>query len=74
MTAGQESDPAARAATLREEIARANHEYDVLDAPTLRDAEYDRLFRELREIEADRKSWIATLHSGQDVLAESGPC
>jgi DNA ligase (NAD+) len=46
-------DPAqaARAATLREEIERASHEYYVLDRPTLSDAEYDRLFRELQELE-----------------------
>jgi DNA ligase (NAD+) len=43
---------AARAAELREALERANHEYYVLDAPTLSDAEYDRLFRELRELEA----------------------
>ena len=46
------SGPAARAAELREIIERANHEYYVLDNATLSDAEYDRLFRELREIEA----------------------
>jgi DNA ligase (NAD+) len=44
---------AARAAELREAIERANHEYYVLDAPTLSDQEYDRLFRELREIERE---------------------
>lgn len=43
----------ARAATLREEIERANHEYYVLDRPTISDAEYDRLFRELRELESN---------------------
>jgi DNA ligase (NAD+) len=43
---------AARAAELREAIERANHEYYVLDAPTIGDREYDLLFRELREIEA----------------------
>jgi DNA ligase (NAD+) len=43
---------AARAAELREALERANHEYYVLDAPSLSDAEYDRLFRELRELEA----------------------
>jgi DNA ligase (NAD+) len=42
---------AARAAELRERLDRANHEYYVLDAPTISDAEYDRLFRELRELE-----------------------
>jgi DNA ligase (NAD+) len=44
---------AARAAELREQIERANHEYYVLDAPTLADAEYDRLFRELRALETE---------------------
>src|SRR5262249_1983063 len=38
---------AARATELRREIERANHEYYLLDAPTLPDAEYDRLFLEL---------------------------
>ena len=42
---------AARAAELREAIERANHEYYVLDAPTLSDAAFDRLFRELRALE-----------------------
>jgi DNA ligase (NAD+) len=52
MTPPDTAAPAARAAELREAIERANHEYYVLDAPTFSDAEYDRLFRELREIEA----------------------
>lgn len=45
-------EAAARAAVLREQIEGANHAYYVLDAPSLSDLEYDRLFRELREIEA----------------------
>jgi DNA ligase (NAD+) len=45
-------EAAARAAELRESIEQANHEYYVLDAPSRSDAEYDRLFRELRELEA----------------------
>src|SRR5947207_1484200 len=46
-------DPAvaARAATLREQIERAIHEYYVLDQPALSDAAYDKLFRELQRIE-----------------------
>jgi DNA ligase (NAD+) len=44
-------DATARAARLREELERANHQYYVLDAPALPDAEYDRLFRELQELE-----------------------
>ena len=43
---------AERAAALRREIEKHNHAYYVLDAPTVPDAEYDRLFRELQAIEA----------------------
>ncbi len=45
-------DAAARVAALRREIARHDHAYYVLDAPTIPDAEYDRLFRELQALEA----------------------
>jgi len=41
-----------RAAELRRIIERANHAYYVLDKPEISDAEYDRLFRELQELEA----------------------
>jgi DNA ligase (NAD+) len=44
---------AARAARLRSEIERANYQYYVRDAPTLPDAEYDRLFRELQSLEQE---------------------
>ncbi len=44
-------DPARRAATLRTQLERASYEYYVLDRPSLADAEYDRLFRELQAIE-----------------------
>jgi DNA ligase (NAD+) len=40
-----------RAAALREILANAQHEYYVLDQPTLSDLEYDRLFRELQSLE-----------------------
>ena len=43
---------AVRAKALRAAIAEANHRYYVLDAPTISDAEYDRLFRELQDLEA----------------------
>jgi DNA ligase (NAD+) len=46
------SAAAARAADLRRLLERANHAYYVLDRPDLSDAEYDRLFRELQELEA----------------------
>ena len=44
-------DPARRAEELRAQLREASHRYYVLDAPTLSDAEYDRLFRELEELE-----------------------
>ena len=43
---------AKRIAALRDEIADHNYRYYVLDDPTISDAEYDRLFRELAELEA----------------------
>jgi DNA ligase (NAD+) len=46
------TDPAARVAELRAQIEDANHRYYVLDAPTIEDAVYDRLLRELTELEA----------------------
>ncbi|MEO8247452.1 MAG: NAD-dependent DNA ligase LigA, partial [Chloroflexota bacterium] len=45
-------DPVTRAAELRGVLDEANHRYHVLDAPTMDDAEYDRLLRELNDIEA----------------------
>ncbi len=42
---------AQRAETLRLQLSRAQYEYYVLDAPVLSDAEYDRLFRELQDLE-----------------------
>ena len=46
------SSAAERAASLRQQIERANYAYYVLDAPEITDAEYDRLFRELQALEA----------------------
>jgi DNA ligase (NAD+) len=43
---------AARAAALREQLHHFGHQYHVLDAPTIPDAEYDRLFKELQALEA----------------------
>jgi len=43
---------AERASWLREQIDRANHAYYVLDAPEIPDAEYDRYFRELQDLES----------------------
>ena len=46
------SQAARRAALLRKQIDEANYRYYVLDNPTLSDAEYDRLLRELQNLEA----------------------
>lgn len=51
MSAAVQDALAARAAELRRILERANHEYYVLDQPTLPDAEYDCLFHELRKLE-----------------------
>ncbi len=47
------ASPAARADWLRETLERYNYEYYVLDAPTVPDADYDALFRELQQIETE---------------------
>jgi len=44
--------PAARAAELRAELRQHDYRYYVLDEPSVPDAEYDRLMRELRALEA----------------------
>jgi DNA ligase (NAD+) len=51
---------AARVKELRAAIEDANHRYYVLDAPTITDAEYDRLFRELQDLEARHPELVAT--------------
>ncbi|BDU53051.1 NAD-dependent DNA ligase LigA [Limnohabitans sp. INBF002] len=46
------NDVAARAAKLRTQLHHHGHQYYVLDAPVIPDAEYDRLFKELQALEA----------------------
>ena len=45
-------DEKKRIIELRELLTRYNYEYHVLDKPTIPDAEYDHLFRELQDLEA----------------------
>jgi len=52
-------EAAAQAVALRQEIERHNHAYYVLDQPTIPDAEYDRLFRELQALEAAHPQLIS---------------
>src|SRR5947209_8591890 len=46
-------DPAlsARANALREQLDQASYEYHILDRPSISDAQYDKLYRELLELE-----------------------
>ena len=43
---------------LQQELARLEHAYYVLDQPLVPDAEYDRLYRELLELEAQHPDWV----------------
>jgi DNA ligase (NAD+) len=52
-------DVGARIEQLRADIARHDHAYYVLDAPTIPDSEYDRLFRELQELEASHPELVS---------------
>ncbi|MGV3626289.1 MAG: NAD-dependent DNA ligase LigA [Betaproteobacteria bacterium] len=66
-----------RVARLRREIEQHNHRYYVLDTPSIADAEYDRLFRELQSLEAAHPELISTDSPTQRVgaapLAEFAP-
>ena len=58
MSSNHPMNLADRYAFLQKELARLEHAYYVLDAPLLPDIEYDRLYRELLEIEAAHPEWI----------------
>ena len=51
---------AARAASLRAQIARHDHRYYVLDEPEIPDADYDRLMQELRALEAAHPELVSS--------------
>jgi DNA ligase (NAD+) len=52
--------PATRALALRELLNTYGHQYYVLDAPSVPDSEYDRLFRELQLLEAAHPELLTT--------------
>lgn len=52
-------DIAGRIAHLRAEIERHNYRYYVLDDPSILDAEFDRLFRELQTLEAQHPELLS---------------
>ena len=67
---------AERIARLRSEIDEHNYRYYVLDAPSVPDAEYDRLFNELRTLEAEHPELVTpespTQRVGGEALAAFG--
>ncbi|MBW1709310.1 MAG: NAD-dependent DNA ligase LigA [Deltaproteobacteria bacterium] len=69
MTEGKE-EIKSRIETLRQEINRHNRLYYQEDAPEISDAEYDRLFHELKELEAAHPELITPESPTQRVGAE----
>jgi DNA ligase (NAD+) len=68
---GPASDPTARAARLRAELVRHEHAYYVLDQPTVDDATYDALYRELVTIEAEYPELVTPDSPTQRVSGEA---
>ncbi|HEX7329764.1 MAG TPA: NAD-dependent DNA ligase LigA [Casimicrobiaceae bacterium] len=66
-----------RAETLRREISEHDYRYYVLDQPTVSDAEYDRLFRELEALEREHPELVTadspTQRVGGSASAEFAP-
>src|SRR5580658_1686921 len=50
--------PAARIATLREQLSAHDYRYHVLDEPTISDSEYDGLMQQLKALEAEHPDLI----------------
>ncbi len=59
--------PKGRLALLCEKLNRYNHHYYVLDDPLVPDSEYDRLMRELQQIEAEYPALVTTDSPSQRV-------
>jgi DNA ligase (NAD+) len=59
-----------KAASLRKKIWHHNHQYHVLDEPDVPDVEYDRLVRELEQLEADNPYLITVESPTQRVGAQ----
>ncbi|CAA0079842.1 NAD-dependent DNA ligase LigA [Zhongshania aliphaticivorans] len=62
-----------RLRALRDQLHHHSYQYYVLDAPEIPDAEYDRLFRELQEIEVQHPEWLSLDSPSQRVGAEPLP-
>ena len=62
--------PEARAAALRVELLTHAHNYYVLDAPQIPDADYDALFQELQAIEAAHPHLLTADSPTQRVIGQ----
>ena len=69
----QATDVHERAAWLRNELNRHSYAYYVLDNPSIPDAEYDRLFRELQQLEAEHPNLLLPDSPTQRVGGEPLP-
>ncbi len=58
MAEGQEQSPQERAAQLRSQLQAASYAYYVLDAPVMEDEVYDRLYRQLQDLETQHPELI----------------
>ena len=58
MSSAHPTNLADRYTLLQAELARLEHAYHVLDNPLVPDSEYDRLYRELLEIETLHPEWV----------------
>ncbi len=67
------SDIRVRVDALRAELARHDHAYYVLNVPSVPDAEYDRLFRELQSLEADHPELVTPDSPTQRVSGAPSP-
>lgn len=65
------TNAAQRVAQLRSDLAEHNHKYYVLDAPSIPDAEYDRLMRELQQLEEENPELLTTDSPTQRVGGEA---
>lgn len=67
MSTNSPTNLAERYAFLQNELARLEHAYYVLDNPLLPDIEYDRLYRELLDIESVHPEWVTSESLSQRV-------
>ncbi|MFN3375414.1 MAG: NAD-dependent DNA ligase LigA [Burkholderiaceae bacterium] len=67
-TTPQPESPADAARALREQLHRWAHQYYVLDAPTVPDAEYDRVYRTLQALESAHPELITPDSPTQRVI------